>query len=588
MRYQASLPKDRRAIGVGQFVPGTFKSLVKEMGLRGDEPFDAKLQDAMVDRLMERRGLSKWLEGDISDKQFAKNLSKEWAGLPDPTTGRSFYAGVGANKSHVSVPELMQSLRQFKQQRMAEGGADSTVEADRVKTTITGERPGVEVGAGGGGGGGGFSVFRRGANENNPQGRRGGQINDPYTDAQIEQSWNKFINDNNKIGDVKPKDWSTLQKAVKDATSEIGQAEGRTYIQQAAENMRGELKDMLKNHMKNAANWSPNQVQNSTDMIERFRRQLKLLDDSSKISREDAIGPAKEEQGMLSSLMNRLGFGSSSNTNEGLTRRGPAESQVPLKDPNEGITHPAEPPGAYPSHTDAFGAAKAQNWYGSEFESYMNNEVAKVLGELKTEGKGRKEISYFLPTQIQDALMATDISPEEAAKQIPETLAKMKDPRFQEQAGEFYNKFARAALAVGRSSIATLGFNPKDTILANEKNQAEVAGFFNPVGKKAYVGMDNPHGSTIVHESMHRGFKEIKKDPEIQALFDRLGVREEIAVRALMYGKMGNVESGYSSDAQIAEGKKLWDTPSKRIILEEIERRAEAFVKQRGRPMGPR
>jgi hypothetical protein len=109
------------AIGAFQIVDQpnarTLSGLVRTMGLTGDELFSPELQDRMADTLMEGRGLSKFKAGKITAKQFAREMSKEWAGLPvlESTRGargpilrgQSYYQNDGINSSQkVSDEEL--------------------------------------------------------------------------------------------------------------------------------------------------------------------------------------------------------------------------------------------------------------------------------------------------------------------------------------------------------------------------------------------------------------------------------------------------------------------------------------------------
>jgi len=98
------------AVGGYQFLMKTLKGLKAEMGLTGNEPFTPELQDRMAMTLLNRRGLQAYRAGRISKKQFALSLSQEWAAIPSPETGRSFYAGDGLNRSRVPVQAVYQAL----------------------------------------------------------------------------------------------------------------------------------------------------------------------------------------------------------------------------------------------------------------------------------------------------------------------------------------------------------------------------------------------------------------------------------------------------------------------------------------------
>lgn len=98
------------AAGRYQIIYKTMLGLKKQMGLTGSEPFTPELQDRMALQLLRTRGYDRFREGKMSLAQFSLELAKEWASLPDPSTGRSFYAGDGLNKSHRSPTQVAKAL----------------------------------------------------------------------------------------------------------------------------------------------------------------------------------------------------------------------------------------------------------------------------------------------------------------------------------------------------------------------------------------------------------------------------------------------------------------------------------------------
>jgi muramidase (phage lysozyme) len=98
------------AIGRYGFIYKTLRGLKTELGLSGNEPFTPKLQDQMGKALLNRRGLEAYRAGRIGKQTFALALSQEFASLPDPTTGRSFYDGDGLNKAQVSRSTVYAAL----------------------------------------------------------------------------------------------------------------------------------------------------------------------------------------------------------------------------------------------------------------------------------------------------------------------------------------------------------------------------------------------------------------------------------------------------------------------------------------------
>lgn len=101
------------AVGKYQFIRPTLNNLVNELDIDKNTRFDEELQDKLAVTLLEKRGLSDYVEGKIDRKQFAHNLSKEWAALPkltgdNPT--QSYYEGDGLNHVQVSVDEVYDGI----------------------------------------------------------------------------------------------------------------------------------------------------------------------------------------------------------------------------------------------------------------------------------------------------------------------------------------------------------------------------------------------------------------------------------------------------------------------------------------------
>lgn len=105
------------AAGKYQIMEDTLRGLYAEAGVGLDELFNPANQDKLAAQLLRRRGLKKYLAGQISDEAFANNLAHEWASLPmvtGPKKGRSVYSGDGLNKSHVSVAAFLAAVRGVK------------------------------------------------------------------------------------------------------------------------------------------------------------------------------------------------------------------------------------------------------------------------------------------------------------------------------------------------------------------------------------------------------------------------------------------------------------------------------------------
>ena len=92
------------AAGRYQIIGSTMKGLVKEMGIDPTKvKFDQNMQDQMATVLMQRRGLDKFLKGEMSQQDFMKNLALEWASLPKDNSGRAAYGGVATNPTMALV-----------------------------------------------------------------------------------------------------------------------------------------------------------------------------------------------------------------------------------------------------------------------------------------------------------------------------------------------------------------------------------------------------------------------------------------------------------------------------------------------------
>lgn len=103
------LGKASSAIGKYQFIRKTLTNLRDELGV-GNEKFTPELQDKMGMELLRGRGYDEFRAGKISQRQFALRLSQEWASLPDPRTGRSYYAGDGLNAAGTSARNVYAAL----------------------------------------------------------------------------------------------------------------------------------------------------------------------------------------------------------------------------------------------------------------------------------------------------------------------------------------------------------------------------------------------------------------------------------------------------------------------------------------------
>lgn len=104
------------AAGRYQFMNKTLEDIKRVLKLSGSEMMTPNFQDQLGWYLLRRRGADSWMRGEKSDEEFLHELSKEWAALPTPTTGKSYYDGDGRNSACTTVANCLEALRRAKQQ----------------------------------------------------------------------------------------------------------------------------------------------------------------------------------------------------------------------------------------------------------------------------------------------------------------------------------------------------------------------------------------------------------------------------------------------------------------------------------------
>lgn len=96
------------AVGKYQVLRGTLEAAQKELGFSDHAVFDSDLQDQIGAYLLNKRGFSEYLNGKMSKVDFQRNLSREWASIADPDTGRSHYG----QATGTTLDELEAALRE--------------------------------------------------------------------------------------------------------------------------------------------------------------------------------------------------------------------------------------------------------------------------------------------------------------------------------------------------------------------------------------------------------------------------------------------------------------------------------------------
>jgi muramidase (phage lysozyme) len=105
------------AVGKYQIINTTLSGLVKELNIDNSQLFDERMQNKMAITLIKRRGAEAYVNRELTQKEFAANLAKEWASLPRVVGDKpeqSYYAYDGLNQSLVSIEEVMKAIDAIK------------------------------------------------------------------------------------------------------------------------------------------------------------------------------------------------------------------------------------------------------------------------------------------------------------------------------------------------------------------------------------------------------------------------------------------------------------------------------------------
>ena len=112
--------QNSEAAGAYQIMEVTLGELVGRSVVRREAFFNKATQDRLALALMERRGLRAFLAGTLSHEAFARNLAREWAGLPvlvatqghviRVQAGQSYYTRVSGNRATVSTRAFRNAL----------------------------------------------------------------------------------------------------------------------------------------------------------------------------------------------------------------------------------------------------------------------------------------------------------------------------------------------------------------------------------------------------------------------------------------------------------------------------------------------
>ena len=242
---------------------------------------------------------------------------------------------------------------------------------------------------------------------------------------------------------------------------------------------------------------------------------------------------------------------------------------------------------------DDFPTGREDVGYGKAWERYAKGDLARILvkgSDLPLKKGGGKE-----PAAATEMMPKVTNAMTVFMREIgnnSEVREHLKDPRIAEA-------FGNAAVAVGRSSIATLGFDPGQTVLDIKAGHTNISGM--TMRQKMYVNLGNQdQAGTVVHEAIHNGIAKlinaededgqpIPEGVEAYNLLNKLKIPEEDIVRYLVARKMGDPESKENEyQAKLVQKAFQKFTPEKEKMMEQIEKLAEKVWRRYDTKMGPR
>jgi hypothetical protein len=248
---------------------------------------------------------------------------------------------------------------------------------------------------------------------------------------------------------------------------------------------------------------------------------------------------------------------------------------------------PAPSMSSYPDSRDAEFARRYGFGYGTPLEPYIQGQRARVIGQPGFEDRR----PTFVPGSVGG------MSPGEATGAAVDDRQSrnldLTDPANANVGKGLGTVLAQAALATNRMPIAALGFDPGRTGFDTLLKGSNIAGAYSPSSDAIFSNVSEREPSTPVHESIHRGMAQLRKDPALSDIFKNLP-SEEMIVRYLMATQAGDPEKGGGSvgEAQRKSAIDYFNHPTfksrYRKHLDELDRAASAALLARQPRMGPR
>jgi Large polyvalent protein associated domain 38/Type III restriction enzyme, res subunit len=251
-----------------------------------------------------------------------------------------------------------------------------------------------------------------------------------------------------------------------------------------------------------------------------------------------------------------------------------------------------EPQAGYPTRDDAEFARKSGFGYGRDQKAIDGDEMnvagrtEKVTQPPAKKGQKPTVLEKFMAADIDDdggrmgAIAAKAVTPGQS-KRMPTDNPELRDG------------LTQGALAINRSAIATLGYDPQRVAFDVKSGATTVGGMYQAKGKDGKpldsMWVNAKYPFELPHESIHRGLEKVRQDrPDLFKDFD---VDEETQVRQIMRTTMGNPEkgSGDEADKQLERSRYIFDQnlygPTQKKRLAAIEAHAAEMIR-RDRPRG--
>ena len=153
MQFQAIPPGGRNrlfAVGALQIIPNTMREILpslREQGIDEDTVFTEEVQDRIaIELMLEKRPiLGRYLRGQTNNLNAAmRAFAQEWASVPDPATGLSFYHERG-NRARHTVEEVRDELRAARTGYRLQGSSRAMSQEWQDRPELTEQRTGLSL-----------------------------------------------------------------------------------------------------------------------------------------------------------------------------------------------------------------------------------------------------------------------------------------------------------------------------------------------------------------------------------------------------------------------------------------------------------